>query len=131
MNEEEDQDGAQSPPDTGELDAIRAELEDARSALAAARTAQAEATSAYLAEARAARPTIPPSLIDGDSPAAIAASVERATATLAEYDALRPAASANGHAVTVPIPRGAMAPVALPANATAMDKIRAGLVARS
>jgi hypothetical protein len=55
-----------------------AALEQSQQDLEAARTATAAATTALRDQARAANPTLPAELIDGDTPEAIAASLDRA-----------------------------------------------------
>ncbi len=117
------------PSETTEPDAVAAltaRAETAEAAVAEIRASVAGAVTAYRDLARAANPGVPAALIDGDSVAGIAASVEAGRATAAEAVRLAGIAANNGHAPHVPT--GALAPA--PANLSTLEKIKAGLAAR-
>lgn len=115
---------SETPP-ADEAATLRAELDQARADLAASRAAEAASVSTLRETTRAANPTIPAELIDGSSPAEIAASVTRAqgivTAVLA--------ANSNGHAPKVPV-GGAPAPTIDLSTLPASERIRMGVAAR-
>ena len=81
----------QPPPSDDALAALTRERDEARDALAAARGSYAAAIAAHRDALRAANPTLPADLIDGDTTEALAASVERARGI---RDAVRAAAAA-------------------------------------
>lgn len=111
-----------------QLAALQAELDKARDDLAAARSAEAETVAALRDTLRAANPTLPGELIDGSSPAELAASVTRATAVRDQVLAANPP-STNGHAPKVPS-GGQATPPADTSAMSAAEKIRFALSQR-
>ena len=112
-----------TPPPPADL---QAQLDAAHAATAALRHDLAEARTAHLAMVRASNPTIPVSLITGDTPAAVDASLTAARAILAEYDAAR----TNGHG-TARVPTGGFPPAAVDTSSmSSAEKIRHGLATR-
>lgn len=110
-----------------ELAQWRERAEAAESALAEWRARFAEAVAAVRDAHRAANPTIPPALIDGDTPEAIAASVEKARAIA---DQVLELAKANGHHAPH-VPTGAHpSPSVDLSTMSPAEKIRYGLTQR-
>jgi hypothetical protein len=100
------------PPDLSEqLAALERERDEARDALAAARATSAAAITAVRDTLRAANPTIPPDMIDGDSVDALTASVERARAFAAQVLERHTTTHGNGGPPAVPRGGGAPAPI--------------------
>jgi hypothetical protein len=104
-----------------ELTNLRAQAEAGQSAAAALDVSQqnlAATATALLETTRTANPTIPPDLIAGDTPAAIAASVTSAQATVAQVLAANTSSTpAPGAAPPASPPVAAAAPAPVPAGA--------------
>ena len=104
-------------------DSAAAALDQSTTELGAARQAAQTATTALIDATRAANPTIPPDLIAGDTPEAIAASVDAGRTIVEQVKATTTTTPANTTSGTPPRPTTPQ----LPDTARGSERIRFGL----